>query len=108
VRKRKVSLVNIILFVVLIFLNIPLYWLLGKSFFGSWDGFLEALVSIFRSNLHAALSGSYEEHRIGRFTLLFYVLLCMATVAAEYHVVAKYILRLEHPWDLTSVIEDGS
>lgn len=89
---------NIALLIVLVILNIPLYWLLGKSFFGSWQGLMDALVAIVMPDIVSAASGKYEEHRIGRFTLLLYLLVCVSTVAAEYHVVAKFILGMENPW----------
>lgn len=89
---------SIVLLVALVILNIPIYLLLGKSVFGGWTGFLESIVAIFQSDLSAAASGSYEEHRVGKFTLLFFVLACIAIVAAEYHVIAKFILGMERPW----------
>jgi hypothetical protein len=83
---------------VLLVLNLPIYWLLAKSFFGSWEGFLEAVVAIVVPDIVSAASGKYEDHRIGRFTLLLYLLVCVSTFAAEYHVVAKYILGVKDPW----------
>jgi hypothetical protein len=83
---------------VLAIVNVPLVFILGKAFFGNWEGFFESFLAIFRSDLEAAVSGDYEEHRIGKFTLLFFVLTVVVTVAAEYHVVATYLLGIERPW----------
>ena len=89
---------NIPLFIVLAVLNIPLFWLLAKSFFGDWEGFRDAVVAMIVPNIVSAASGKFEDHKIGRFTLVMYVIVCGSTLAAEYHVVAKFILGMETPW----------
>lgn len=90
------------LFIGVVLLNIPVYLLLGKTFFGGWHGFLESFVAIFRSDIQAAFSGDYEGHQIGKFTLLLYALSCAFIVAAEYHVIAKFLFGFEHPWDFVA------
>ena len=86
------------LLVILLVVNVPLYLLLGKAFFGGWEGFLQSLVALIQPDIVSALSGSYEEKRIGRFTLLLFLVVCGATTAAEYHVVAKFLLGMDRPW----------
>lgn len=83
---------------VIIGLNTPLYWLITRTFFPSWEDFFEAIVAIVVPPAASALSGSYEEHRIGRFTLFMYLLVCVSITAAEYHVVAKFLFGIDKPW----------
>ncbi len=87
-----------ILLTVLFVLNLPIYWLRGTSLFGSWEGFVESVVALIVPDIVSAASGKYEDHRIGRFTLLLYLLVCVSTFAAEYHVVAKFLLGVKDPW----------
>lgn len=86
------------MFAVIALLNTPLYFLLARSFFGSWEGFFESFVAIFTPDIVSAASGNYLEHRIGRFTLLMYLLVSAAITAAEYHVVGKFLFGIERPW----------
>jgi hypothetical protein len=90
--------VNLTLLIVLFVLSGPLYFLLGRSLFGGWEGFFEACVAVIRPDIISAASGNYHDDRAGRFTLLLYLLICAAIVAAEYHVVARFILGIENPW----------
>jgi hypothetical protein len=89
---------NITLLVILIVLNVPLYFLLGRSFFGGWEGLLQSVWAILEPPIVSAMSGNYWEHRIGRFTLLLYLIVCIASTAAEYHVVARFLLGMDNPW----------
>jgi hypothetical protein len=91
--------VTLYLFIGVVLLNIPVYFILGKSFFGGWHGFFESFFAMFRSDLQAAFAGDYEGHQIGKFTLLMYVLCCIFVVAAQYHVIAKFLFGFEHPWN---------
>jgi hypothetical protein len=86
------------MFLVIVALNAPLYYLITRSFFPSWEDFFEAMVAIIVPPTASALSGNYHEHRIGRFTLLMYLLICGSITAAEYHVVARFLFGIEHPW----------
>jgi hypothetical protein len=56
-------------------------------------------VGLVQPGIVSALSGSYEEKRIGRFSLLPFCVVCGATTAAEYHIVAKFLLGMDRPWD---------
>ena len=98
VRERRARPLNGTLLVILLVVNVPLYLLLGKAFFGGWEGFLQSLVALVQPDIVSALSGSYEEKRIGRFTLLLFLVVCGATTAAEYHIVAKFLLGMDRPW----------
>ena len=86
------------MFLIIAGLNIPLYFLLGKSFFGGWEGLFESIVAMITPDVKSALSGDYDEHRIGRFTFIMYLIVCSAVVLSEYHVVAKYFFGIEKPW----------
>jgi hypothetical protein len=89
---------NITLLIILAVLNVPLFWLLAKSFFGDWEGFRDAIIAMIVPGIVSAAAGKHDDHRIGRFTLMMYVIVCVSTLAAEYQVVAKFILGIEHPW----------
>lgn len=67
-------------FVIIVVVNIPVYLLLGRTFFGSWADFL---------------SLNFGEQRV---TFFIYLVSCIAITAAEHHVVAKYILHMDDPW----------
>ena len=82
-----------------IILNIPVYLLLGKTFFGGWVGFLESFLAMFRSDLGAAMSGDYEGHQIGKFTLVLFVVTIVFTTVAEYYIIARFLFGLEEPWN---------
>ena len=82
--------------IVIAVLNIPLYCLLGKSFFGGWQGLFDAIVAMITPGTVSAFTGKAGEHRIGRFTFIMFV--CIVTVACEYHVVAKFVFRIAKPW----------
>lgn len=89
---------HVTMLLVIMALNPPLYYLITRSFFPSWEDFFEAIVAIVVPPASSALSGNYHEHRIGRFTLFMYLLICCSITAAEYHVVAKFLFGIEHPW----------
>ncbi|HJT32744.1 MAG TPA: hypothetical protein VJ783_11945 [Pirellulales bacterium] len=89
---------HVTMMVVIVLLNTPLYFLLARSFFGSWEGFFESFVAIITPDIVSAASGNYYEHRIGRFTLFMFLLVCASITAAEYHVVARYLFGIERPW----------
>lgn len=89
---------NLTLLVILAVLNIPLYLMLGKSMFGGWEGFFESIIAMITPGFVSAVQGKHGDHQIGRFTLIFYLITCVATVAAEYHVIAKYLMGIEKPW----------
>jgi hypothetical protein len=82
---------RILLLIILFILNIPLWWLLGKSFFGDWGGFLASIDAMFQRV-------AWGETANKRFILLLYLIACVSTFAAEYHVVAKFILGINDPW----------
>ena len=86
------------MFIVIAVLNVPLYVLLGKSFFGGWQGLFEAIVAMITPGAVSALSGKAGEHGIGRFTFIMYVIVCAAAVSSEYHVIAKFMFGIEKPW----------
>jgi hypothetical protein len=89
---------NVTLLVILIVLNIPLYLFLGRAFFGDLEGFVEAVLALFTPDVVSAFRGRSDEHTWGRFALIWYVAICVLTVAAEYHIVAKFLLGIENPW----------
>ena len=65
-------------------LNIPLYLLFGKSFFGGWGGFLEALRFYFTPDFWSATRGELWEDRWASMKLFVFILLCIVTVLVEY------------------------
>jgi hypothetical protein len=89
----KGSAMAVILLIAMVVLNVPLYVLLGKSFFGGWGEFLDAVVAML--DRYAYLN---EERRAGKLMLLLFLVSCVAIVAAEYHVVAKFLFGIAEPW----------
>jgi hypothetical protein len=90
--------VNITLFIILAVLNLPFFWLLAKSFFRDWEGFRDAVVAMIVHSIVSAATGKNNDHRIGGFTLMLYVIVCLSTLAAEYHAAGEFILGMENPW----------
>jgi hypothetical protein len=84
--------------IVVIVLCLPLYWMLGKSFFGSWEGVLEALVALLVGGPKWGDRAAHVERHFGRLTVIWYVGICVFSTAAFYHMVAKFLLGIEKPW----------
>ena len=95
---NPVEIMHTTMLAVIALLTTPIYFLLARSFFGGWEGFFESIVAIIEPPIASALQGKYDEHRIGRFTLFMYLLICVFITAAEYHVVAKFLFGVEKPW----------
>ena len=74
---------NLTLLIALIVLNVPVYLFFGKSFFGGWGGFVEALRYSFTPDVISLFRGEFGEDRWQSMKLGFFVLLCVGTVAAE-------------------------
>jgi uncharacterized protein len=70
--------------VVLIVLNIPLYLLLGKIFFSTWDRFFEALKFWFKPDFVSWLDGSYWQDQWCEFVLFLFLFCCGMAVYGEY------------------------
>ena len=80
---------NWILLGVLVVANVPLYLLLGHTFFGGWDGFLEALRFWLTPDVWSLFKGEYWEDWSAEMRLFIFVVVCVAAVAAEYALLVK-------------------
>jgi hypothetical protein len=70
--------------IVLIVLNVPLYLLLGRIFFGTWGRFLTAVKFWFKPDIFSWLDGSYWEDRWCEFVLFVFLFFCGLAVYGEY------------------------
>ncbi|MFH0963679.1 MAG: hypothetical protein V2A58_06665 [Planctomycetota bacterium] len=83
---------NWVLLGVLAVVNAPLYWALGKTFFGGWEGFTEALRFYFTPDWWSAMRGEFWEDRWESLKLFVFLVLCVLAVAVEYALIARYFL----------------
>jgi hypothetical protein len=75
---------------ILIGANIPLYWLFWKTYFKSWDGFVECLRLCMTPDIINAFRGEGGEARVSHFTLLWFLFSCAAAPLAEWGLIMKF------------------
>lgn len=68
--------------------NIPVYVLLGWIVFNSWDNFGEAVVFLFKPDIFSAFQGEFWQDRWAFMKLVFFLGACGLIVYTE----AKYIV----------------
>ncbi len=65
-------------------LNVPVYWGLGRLMFKDWEGVQSAVRYWFTPDLWSAARGRGLEDAWAELKIVWYVLLCAATVLSEY------------------------
>lgn len=78
-----------LLLIGLVVLNIPSYLLLGKAFFGGWDGFLECVKYGLTPDIVSLFRGEYWEDKAASFKLALYLIACIVLVVCEYKLMTK-------------------
>ena len=73
----------------LIVVNIPSYLLLGKVFFGGWEGFLECVRYGITPDIVSLFRGEYWEDKAASWKLFLYFAGCAALVFCEYKLISK-------------------
>ncbi len=82
----------VIVLVILVFLNIPIWLYLGKRFFGNWAGFCEALNHFSVSSLTAGLKGEFHDNIGEKFKFCAFFAICAFSFACEYAIVYLLIM----------------
>ncbi len=80
---------NSTLCVLLIVINAPVYFLVGKVVFGTWEDFWEAVRFWFTPDLFSALMGEFWEDAWAELKLLFFLAVCGGCVWGEYVLVHR-------------------
>lgn len=83
---------NVTLLVVLVVVNAPLYWVLGKLFFGSWEVFWECVKFWFKPDILSWFDGTYWEDHEAEWRLFLWMLLCGLVVFGEYVLISRLFL----------------
>ena len=81
---------NITLIAILAVLNTPVYFFLGRSFFGDWDGVWEAVKFWLTPDIISIFRGEYFDDWWESTKLWVFVALCIGAVAAEYAIIDSY------------------
>ena len=81
---------NTTVLIVLGVLNLPLYLYLGKFFFGSWDGFGEAIAFFFTPDVFSFFRGEGFDDLWAELKLFLFVFACGACLFGEYRLFLKF------------------
>lgn len=68
---------NWILLVILLIVNIPIFLMLGKFFFGGWDEFGEAVCYWFKPDIWSLFQGEHWDDMWAELKLGLFVLCCV-------------------------------
>ena len=80
---------TIITIVILAVLNIPIYILIGKVFFGDFAGFLTALKFWFTPDVFSLFKGRYWDDTMAEMKLGVFIFVCGLCVYGEYKLILK-------------------
>jgi len=80
---------NYKLLIILIFANIPVYFIWGKMIFKDWDDFGDAIALILTPRIFAILDGEYWDQRSTGAKFFAWLALCVITVFLEYTKLGK-------------------
>ena len=72
------------LLLILMIINLPLYYYIGKRFYDSWADFTDALRYLFQPGWLSAMRGEFSEDFWETLKLYCYVATCAAFVAIQY------------------------
>ena len=75
---------NVTLIIILAVANVPIYLLVGKTWFGGWRGFVESLRFWFTPDIVSLFRGEYWQDHAESFRLITFLALCVGLIAAEY------------------------
>lgn len=82
---------ELVLIIILLFVNIPFYKFLFRLFFVDKDDYDEAIRYSFTPNFISFFRGEYWEDKINTARLQFYILICIGIVVLEYFLINKLI-----------------
>jgi len=82
---------ELVMIIVLLFLNIPIYKFLFRIFFEDENDYNESIRHTFTPNIISLFRGEYWRDRINTARLQFYILICIGIIVLEYIVLNKLI-----------------
>lgn len=85
--------VQLVILIVLLFLNIPLYKALFRLFFVDDNDYNQSIKHAFTPNIISLFRGEYWQDRLNTIRLQFYVLLCIGIVFLEFFLI-RYAISL--------------
>jgi hypothetical protein len=74
------------LLIVLVVINIPVYYYVGKSYYKTWEDFTEALRYLFQPGWLSAARGEFSEDFWETLKLYLYFATCAAVVVIQYKI----------------------
>jgi hypothetical protein len=81
-----------IILVVLALVNIPIYLILGKGFFGDLHGFLEALRFVLTPDWFSMFQGEWLNDQWQSIKFVVFVVMCIGAVAGEFWLLWRFVL----------------
>jgi hypothetical protein len=85
--------VQLVILIVLLFLNIPLYKALFRLFFVDDNDYNQSIKHVFTPNIISLFRGEYWQDRLNTLRLQFFVLLCIGIVFLEFFLI-RYAISL--------------
>jgi hypothetical protein len=82
---------NLTLKVLLVVINAPVYVLIGKIVFGTWEDFWEAIRFWFTPDLFSAFMGEFWEDAWAELKLFLFFAACAGCVYGEYSLVQRFM-----------------
>ena len=82
---------ELVMIILLLFLNIPVYKLLFRVFFVDNDDYNESIRHTFTPNIISLFRGEYWKDRMNTARLQFFIIICGGIVVLEYIVLIKII-----------------
>jgi hypothetical protein len=81
---------RILLLALVMGLNLPILFVVGRLLFGGWRNFLEACEALFVVDLSSALGGDERDTPPGKFLLLLFFVFAIASTTVAYVFAARY------------------
>lgn len=75
----------------LIVINIPVFLIVGRVFFDSWEGFFKALWFCAKPDFMSLFDGTYWEDHWNELKFSLFLIVCGIIVYGEYYVIVTYI-----------------
>lgn len=82
---------DLIIILVLVVLNIPVYRFLYRLFFADDDDYRQSVKYIFTPNFVSFFRGEYWKDKIDSARVKFYILFCAMAIVLEYVLISKAI-----------------
>jgi hypothetical protein len=82
---------NLVIVVILVVLNVPIFLWLGRLFFGGWDGFWSAVKFWLTPDFLSMFEGRFWNDWHAEMLLGLYIAVCAGLIFGEYWLVSKVI-----------------